>query len=57
MITHFVVRCYYCGTVAAIPAEPGAGWKFENGKINGFHLCPAHSSMTWETVKAKPATQ
>jgi hypothetical protein len=36
------------GAPSDIGAAEAAGWKFENGKITGIHLCPAHSSMKWK---------
>lgn len=55
MITHVTVRCEVCQATETVPAQPGAadaaGWKFENGKLFGLHLCPKHRGLSWEAAK------
>lgn len=57
MITHVIVRCEVCHATATIAAQAGAavsaGWKFENGKPFGMHLCPKHRGLSWDAAKEK----
>lgn len=57
MITHVTVRCEVCPATATIETRAGAadaaGWKFENGKPFGMHLCPKHRGLSWEAAKEK----
>jgi hypothetical protein len=57
MITRIIVRCEVCPPSETIPAQHGTaqrlGWKFENGKYFGMHLCPAHSRLSGYEAKEK----